>query len=289
MGDSREILGDLDLTDEVMAKLRRVGKKKRAKKKAVPSGTPSDGTGTPHTLYVDPRVATPSLELLNSLAVFQRLIKFTWVRRRGSMIQAGFADGREARWNTATDLRTFSRSQDILFEGTGTLVPSPPLRLIKKMWEPAAQLIRTLADKDATDLEPCLKDEFETIIRSTWIRAGRPQAFGREEFFAILRECQNQRRDHAAALPPRCCVWIGGAGEASEHQCWIYQDTLLSWLSTPGAKHKHYPWDDTRTALLLLGFKPRELHRSLNGEKVHVRLWQGPLDVLVDDETVPES
>jgi hypothetical protein len=84
-------------------------------------------------------------------------------------------------------------------------------------------------------------------------------------------------------------VWIGGAGEQATLYCWIYQDALVTWLSTPVAKSKHYDWEYVRTALLLLDFNPRELHRSLNGERVHVRVWKGPLDLLVDDDTVEET
>jgi hypothetical protein len=241
-------------------------------------------------LLIDPYAAPPSIDLLNAVPLFQGRIRFTWLRRRGSMIQSGFAGGREAQWATATDLRVFARSQDILFQATGFLIPSPAQdRGIRLIWEPVAQLIRRIADQDATDIDPPLKDEFEQIIRATWVRADRPEAFGREAFFKVLRECQDFRRDHAAEKPPRCCVWIGGAGEAAEHYCWIYQDALLTWLSTPVAKSKHYAWDDARTGLLLLGFEPRELHRSWDRCRVHVRVWRGPLDLLIDDDSVPES
>jgi hypothetical protein len=250
---------------------------------------PAGNGASTRALSVDPYAAPPSIELLNSLALFKGRIKFTWLRRRGSMIQAGFANGREAQWNSASDLRIFARSQDVLLAATGFLLPSPSKASIKRIWEPVAQLIWSIADHDATNIEPALKDEFEQIIRATWVRADRPQAFGREAFFDILRHCQNYRRDHAAEKPPRCCVWVGGIGEASEHHCWIYQDALLAWLSTPVAKSKHYVWDDVRTALLLLDFVPRELHRSLNGERMHVRVWKGPVDLLVDDDTVEES
>jgi hypothetical protein len=247
------------------------------------------GTGSSQALHIDPDAAPPSLDLLNSVALFKGRIQFTWLRRRGSIIQAGFAKGREARWNTATDLRTFARSQDVLLDATGFLVPSPPTKSVKRIWEPVAQLIRSIADNDATNIEPPLKDEFEQIIQGTWVRSGRPTAIGRHEFFQILRECQSYRRDHKGEKPPRCCVWVGGAGEMSTHYSWVYQDALVTWLSTPVAKSKHYAWDDVRTALLLLDFVPCELHRSLAGEGIHVRVWKGPVDVLVDDDTVPES
>ena len=246
------------------------------------------GAPPPFSLHIDSG-AIPSIGLLNSVALFQRRITFVWLRRRGTIIQAGLSDGRIAQWNTATDLRTFARSQDILLDATGFLMPTPATQKIRRVWEPVAQLIRSIADADATNIEPALKDEFEQVIRATWERAGRPQVSGREDFFEILRECQHQKRDHAAEAPPRCCVWVGGVGESSHQFCWIYQDALVSWLSTPMARSKHYAWDDVRTALLLLDFNPCELHRSLRGERVHIRVWRGPLDALVDDDTVEES
>jgi hypothetical protein len=242
----------------------------------------------------------PSVEALNAVSLFQNRIQFTWLRRRGSLIQAGFADGREVQWNTPTDLRVFARSQDLLFQATGFLIPSPANKSTRRIWEPVAQLIRRIADGDATDMLPPLKDEFEQLIRSTWIRAGRPEAFGKEEFFHILRACQQHTRVYEIPKPgdtrvyeppkpPRCCVWLGGAGEPAMRYCWIYQDALLSWLSTAPAKGRHYPWDDVRVALLLLDFEPVELHRSLGKERVHVRVWRGPADLLIDDGTMPET
>jgi hypothetical protein len=105
----------------------------------------------------------------------------------------------------------------------------------------------------------------------------------------MLRDCQNYRRDHEAEKPPDCCVWVGGAGELAERYCWICQEPFMSWLSTPMAKSKHYPWEDVRVALLQLNFNPIDMHRSLNSQQVHVRVWRGPIDLLVDDDTVPET
>jgi hypothetical protein len=147
-------------------------------------------------------------------------------------------------------------------------------------------MIRSIADQDSISTEPPLKDEFRQILRTTWEKADRPEVSERgdpkqrrRDFNTILQECLLHRRQHAASAPPRCCVWIG------EQSCWVHQESLVEWLSTPGAKSKHYAWDDVRVALFLLDFKPRDLHRSLEGIGIHVRVWQGPLDLLTDDET----
>jgi hypothetical protein len=250
---------------------------------------PRKESATTHTLEVDLSLAIPSLELLNASPLFGGRIKFAAIYRRGTLIQAEFAGGNKATWPTATDLRTFARSQDILFSATGVLLPTPAQKEIKTTWEPIAQLIRSLADQNATNVAPPLEDEFAQILRSTWERAGRPKTETREQFFEMLQHCQKCPRDPAALVPPVCAVWIGGAGEQAEQFIWVYQDVLQAWLSTPAAKSKHYLWDDLRTALLMLNFRPRELHRSLGDGKVHVRVWQGPLDLLVDDDTVEET
>jgi hypothetical protein len=243
----------------------------------------------PYTVRVDLNLAKPSLDLLNAIPLFLGKIQFAWLRRRGSMIEAGFADASECQWPTATDLRTFARSQDILFGATGILMASPPLSQIKQIWEPIAQLIRTLADGDSTDIEPPLRDEFLQIIRATWERAGRPQAWGGDEFYEMLHRCVDYQRCHTDTSPPRCCVWVGGAGEQAEQFTWIYMDSLVTWLSTPAAKGKHYPWQDVRIALLMLDFKPIQLHRMKGREHVNVRLWKGPHDLLIDPENLPET
>jgi hypothetical protein len=240
-------------------------------------------------LHVDAETAKPDVALLNSLAMFRGHVEFGWLRRRGMMIEAGFANGRIAQWMSATDLRTFARSQDILFAATGYLMPTPRRADVRAVWEPIAQAIRSVADADATEVEPPLKDEFRSIIRSTWRRAGRPDAVGREAFFYMLCDCQQQKRDHTAENPPECCVFIGAEGEQAEHSVWIYQEALVAWLSTPIARNKHYQWDEVRSALLQLDFKPRELHRSWKSEKAHVRIWQGPLSLLVDDDTEEDT
>jgi hypothetical protein len=176
-----------------------------------------------HIMGFDLADLPQTIDTLNCVPLLKGRITFVWLRRRGSIIHARFSNGREARWNSATDLRTFARSQDILLDATGVLIPTPTTRALKPTWEPVAQLIRHLADQDATNMEPFLKDEFDQIIRATWVRAGRPQVVDREGFFRMLRECQNHRRDNAAEKPPQCCVWVGGVGEASSHCCWIYR------------------------------------------------------------------
>ncbi len=181
---------------------------------------------------IDTTGIPPTVELLNQVALFEGRIKFAKLWRTGPMIQAEFADGRRAHWRGAIDLRTFARSQDIIFEARGFLMHTPGNRAIKHTWETVARMIRAIADQNATDLDPPLQDEFQQVIRSTWERAFRPEAKNRIEFNQILRECLLQSRDNAG--PPRCCVWI------DEQSVWVHQPTFEDWLSTPGAKGSRF-------------------------------------------------
>jgi hypothetical protein len=227
---------------------------------------------------------TPTLELLNACLVFDGRIQFTAVRRRGPMIIAEFGDGAEAIWHSMTDLMSFARSQAILAEATQTLIPTPPRRSTKAVWEPAVQWILRLAGNDRINTTDALREEFRTIIYSTWKKAKCPHTMTDQDresdtlFFQFLQECLEHRRDPSATQPPRCCVWHDG------ENCYVHQPSLIDWLSTPSGRHKQYDWGDVRNALLLLDFVPEQVHRSINRQNVNVRLWRGPLDLLVDDE-----
>jgi hypothetical protein len=231
------------------------------------------------TASVDVDRITPTLELLNACEVFGGRVKFTAVKRRGPMIVAGFSGGGEAIWHSMTDLTSFARSQAILAEATQVLIPTPPRRGIKALWEPAVQWILRLAGNDQINSTDSLREEFRHIIPATWKRAGCPNADDDPDFFEILQECLNHQRDPAALKPPRRCVWHDGK------HCYVHQPSLIEWLSTPAGRNKHYDWGDVRNALLLLDFVPEQVHRSVNKVDAKVRLWRGPLDLLVDDES----
>jgi hypothetical protein len=219
----------------------------------------------------------PSLETLNALNLFGGRITFTLLRRRGALIEAHFEHGTRAIWRTAGELASFRESQHILFAATGQLLATPPQRKVLALWEPAAQLIRRIADQDAVDTRPALEDEFADILSATFERAGRPVIENPAEWIAMLRECTSHKRNPQSPTPPSCAVWAG------EGYAWVHQPSLVEWLSTPSARNKHFAWEDVRTALLLLDFVQRDLHRSHDTSEGHARVWQGPLDLLATE------
>jgi hypothetical protein len=233
----------------------------------------------PYAAQVDTGALSLTVHSLNVLTLFRGRLEFSWLRRRGTLVQAGFADGGTATWRTAGDLSTFGRSQTAIFEGTGVLLPTPAGRKIRSTWEPVAQLIRRIADQDVVETRPALEEEVEEILRDVWEQAGRPIPADAEKpdarLTAILRACHWHKRDPRAENPPECCIWT------AEGACWIHSRSLLDWLSTPAGKNRHFPWSDMREALLLLGFRPVLLHRGT----ATVRVWRGPLDVVTDNLT----
>lgn len=238
--------------------------------------------------------ANPTIDLLNSVTLFQRKIKFVWIRRRGEITQAGFANNdRVAEWYDATDLRTFARSQDILFKATDHLIPTPPRNIVTQVWEPVAQLIRNVSKQDAEEMESPLKDEFRDIFKSTWLKARNAIARDADAFTQILGECQTTARNPKADFPPRCAVWSGAEGELAPDYCWVHLEVLIDWLSTPNAKHKQYQWNTVRNALIMLGFKRKQLRRTITNEKgsseICVRVWRGPIEILTEKANLFEN
>jgi hypothetical protein len=155
---------------------------------------------------------------------------------------------------------------------------TPKRQNIKLLWEPTAQLILRLAGKDRIVTTDKLRDEFRDNLKNTWKCAGCPTANDDQAFLKLLQECYAHARDPKGP-PARCAIWHDGKS------CYIHLLSLSQWLSTPGGGNHGYDWDQIRKALLLLDFVPERAHRSVNNECANVRLWRGPLDLLVDDES----
>jgi hypothetical protein len=241
--------------------------------------TPKPSPSTPRAAIIDLTRFEPSLELLNAMTVFGGRIEFRSVRRRGPMIIAVPTQGQEVIWYSIADLISFSRSQAILADATDVLLGTPSHTAIRSSWEPAAQLILELANRDKEISEPPLKDEFREILRTVWERAGSP-AIGAENthadelFVDLLRQCTSHARDPHAE-PPACCIWM------AENFTWVHLPSLLDWLSCPVAKSRHFDWSDARKALLLLGFTYiKDCHRTACEKRGKASLWRGPQNLL---------
>jgi hypothetical protein len=243
----------------------------------------------PHPASVDINLLEPSLELLNSLTVWQGRIEFTAVRRKGPMLIATTTTGAVVVWPTTGDLNLFSRSQAIISDVTNILIPSPPVREIRKRWEEAASLLLKLAAMDDIRLEPALKEEIRDLLRLVWQAAGRPYAKDSGEFIGFIRAVQRTSRNPkwvwgdsarapqtakpTVAIPP--CVFV------SEEAVWVHVPSLRLWASIPAITNTVPTLTNVRNGLLLNNFIYCEnLTRGFNGDNETACLWRGPLSVL---------
>jgi hypothetical protein len=236
----------------------------------------------PSSAVIDLNRLQPSLELLNSLIVWQGRIQFISVKRRGPMLIATTTGNLEIVWPSTTELGSFAKSQAIISDTTNVWIPTPGQRQIRVQWEPAVTLLLQLAAEDGIRLEPALKEEIRDLVRLMWRAAGQPVAMDSGEFIDYMRAVQHTRRSPAGACPP--CVF------AAEEQAWIHVPSFRAWLSLPSLTNKLYPLTDVRNGLLLLGFTYCEnLSRGHEGESETVCLWRGPLEVLGSLPEEPEK
>jgi hypothetical protein len=215
----------------------------------------------------------PSIELLNSLAVFGGRLQFTSVRRRASMVIATTSLGAEIVWPTIADLASFSRSQSIIADYAGVLLPTPPQGSIRRWWEAAAHVLLTLSAADGISLQNPLREETRDLVRLMFEHCGHPVATSSEKFIQFVRATRSSRRDPGGSPPP--CAFV------AEEAVWLHLPSFRRWLSIPALTNKLFPLADLRNGLLLLGFVYCEnVTRGFESDTETVCLWRGPLETL---------
>jgi len=219
---------------------------------------------------------TPTLDLLNGLAIFVGRIQFQDVKRRGPMIIATTVEGVEVVWPNVADLASFHTSRAIIADATSVFLPTPPQRGIRAQWEPAASLLLRLAAADGITIEPALREETRDLLRLMWRQSGQKSTADGADFIGFMRAILSSRRDPRGEAPPSVFI--------AEELCWVHVPSLRLWLSTPGFTNKLYPLADIRNGLLLLGFVYCEnLTRRWESDSETACLWRGPLEVLSEE------
>ena len=230
-------------------------------------------------LEFDARAVAPEIASLNGLKIFSGLLQFASFRERGPVIVGTLTDGTEIIWRSSNDLIHFTRAQTVIADATGAFIASPPKSKTTKIWEPVADLILRIANRDSQPGGSSLAEEFRELLPMVWARAGRPCAELPEDVVAGLKRCTQQARNPQAE-PPMCCVWKVYEGNARP-DCWVHLPSLLGWLSAPVAMGRRYDWAEAREALWLLGFRyAKDTHRSAEGRDAKASVWIGPVDVL---------
>jgi hypothetical protein len=224
-----------------------------------------------------------TIELLNSLAIWQGRLQFISVKRKGPMLIATTTDKTEIVWTSTADLSSFAKSQAVISDCTNILIPTPKKGEIRWQWEQAEHLLLRLAGENQINLEPALKEEVREWLRLAFQAAGHPQADSNSSFIEFMRTIQRTRRNPKwgfedstkpdGKFPP--CVFV------AEESAWVHVPSLRAWLSVPALINRMPVLTDVRNGLLLLGFIYHEnLCRRDGKDAETLCLWCGPLSVL---------
>ena len=189
-----------------------------------------------------PQAALPPLDQLNQDPMFRDVgIVWTVVRKRGKRIEAATASGRIVFWDNAGDLLKFSKSEAVVADATGIVLPKPAKGQLS--WRRIAALFLQVAEKDRTDIGDPVRLDMEETIQSVHRAADHPCPAEEKQVFELIQELHAYRRDPRATVPPRCVFTYGG-------YVYVHRPTLRAWLSTPGGHNRLYPVAEMHAGLL---------------------------------------
>jgi hypothetical protein len=252
----------------------------------------SSATGTPaQSALINVNQIPATIELLNSLTIWQGRLQFTSIERKGPMLIARTTENAEILWTSTSDLGSFTKSQAVIADCTNILIPTPKKGEIRWQWEQAEHMLLQLAAENATQLELALKEETRDWLRLVFQAASHPHANSHSDFIDYMRAIQKTRRNPrwgfedrggkqegrptAAEEPIPPCVFV------AEESVWVHVPSFRSWLSIPALINRMPVLTDVRNGLLLLGFVYHENLCRRDGKDVETLcLWCGPLGVL---------
>jgi hypothetical protein len=234
----------------------------------------------PGALEFDPKAVPAEIATLNGLAIFSGLLTFAAFKKRGPVIVGTLADGTEVVWRSSNDLIHFSKAQTVIADATGVFIATPPKNSARKRWEPVAELIFRIANRDSQPGGSSLSEQFRELLPMVWSQAGQPTAELPEDLVAELQRAKDQLR-YPPTAPPACCVWWVHEEGSAKPECWVYLPHLLAWLNASMTMGRRFEWADAKEALWLLGFRySKDVHRSFKGQEAKASVWIGPGDLL---------
>jgi hypothetical protein len=220
------------------------------------------------------KTAQEAKTVLNALPVWQRRIEWNDFRRSGNTVIGTTASGRDVRLEQKY-ITNFARCQTAIWGATGLIIPTPPRKHIKPMWEQAAELIGRICMENYHD-RGGVEDDLRVDLRRTFRAAGEPRPKDRNELAQILGHIQGYRRDpHAEHAPPAAFIW--------EHEAWVHPATVKIWLGTVPGGNTRTSISDVREYLSLLGFSPDRLEIDRGDHRIQISAWRGPAQVLEDE------
>ena len=227
---------------------------------------------------IDPsRVTSPAaaIEILNSLEIWKSLRWASWARR-GDVFIGTTEGGLEVRI-PSRKLGVFETVYSEVLAITGTAILRPRRGMLRAIWGDVAELIHRAASNDVVEVSRPEADLKYDLIRCHEM-AGKPAPVDGEQLFAILIALRYYiRRPQEPTAPPCVFIW--------ENRWHIKLEVLKLWLSTPVAAATFQRIDELEQAASLLGFVPhkQQLSTQREHERVKVRTWSAPLEVLSDE------
>ncbi|MGA7235639.1 MAG: hypothetical protein WBY44_08160 [Bryobacteraceae bacterium] len=233
---------------------------------------------TPITAEARAILSAPApLEQLNRDPMFREVgIEWIAARKRGKRIEGKTAAGRTVIWESAGDLLKFSKSEAVVADATGIVLPKPAKGQLS--WRRIAALFLQVAEKDRTDIGDPIRLDMEETIQSVHRAADHPCPAEEKQVFELIQELHAYRRDPRATVPPRCVFTYGG-------YVYVHRPTLRTWLSTPAGHNHTYPVNEMHAGLLAAEFvRVKDFRVQVDRKRLRIDLWKGPISALGGDE-----
>ena len=220
--------------------------------------------------------APSPLEELNGDPMFRNVgIAWVYFRKRGRRIEGKTGTGRSVIWESAGDLLKFSKSEAIIADALGIVLPKPAKGRLS--WRLVATLILQLAESDRLDIGDAVTIDLEELLQYAHAKAGFPCPNDAPRLVQVICDIRDYCRDARSETAPPCVF-------AYEGQVHVHQPSLRLWRSTPPGGNERLSASQIRQSLLAAGFVyDRNFRQQLEKTRYKLALWRGPLSSLGSD------
>jgi hypothetical protein len=225
-----------------------------------------------------PTTPLPELEQLNRDPMFRDVgIVWTGFRKRGRRVEGKSANGRTVIWESAGDVLKFSKSEAVVADALGVVLPKPMQGGLS--WRLIAAVILRVAEMDRADLGDTTRLDIEEALQSVHNAANHPCPTREDQIFDLILQLRGYRRDPRDTDAPPCVFTFGGS-------VYVHQPTLRLWLSVPAGHNHLYSVSEIHVGLLAAEFvRVKDFRVQVEGKRHRIDLWKGPKTALGGDET----